>query len=137
MRKIGVDEFINYKTTRFEDVVQDVDVVLDAVIRDANPLLNYAAKQTLKRSWKILKKTGILISICTKPSSEAASAYGVRGEYVRAQANASKLAEIAKLVDAGLVKPVINTVIPLKETHRAHKLSRKGHTRGKIVLQVV
>jgi len=137
LHSIGVDEFINYKKTRFEDIVQDVDVVLDAVIRDAGPLLNYAAKQILNRSWRVLKKNGILVSICAAPSTEAASAYGVCGKYVRAQPNALQLAEIAKLIDSGHIRPFISQVLSLKEAHRAHKLSQKGHTRGKIVLKVI
>jgi len=137
LHSIGVDKFINYRKNRFEYVVQDVDVVLDAVIRDAKPLLNYAAKQTLKRSWQTLKKTGILVSICVTPSSGVASAYGVRGKYVRAQPNASQLGEIAKLTDDGHITPFISKVLPFKEVQKAHKLSRKGHIRGKIVLQVI
>ncbi|HIJ71378.1 MAG TPA: NADP-dependent oxidoreductase [Planctomycetes bacterium] len=137
LHSIGVDEFINYKKTRFECIAQDVDVVLDAVIRDAGPLLNYAAEQTLKRSWKILKKNGILVSICAEPSTEIASAYGVCGKYVRAQPNAQQLAEIAELIDSGHIRPFISQVLSLKEADKAHKLSQKGHTRGKIVLKVI
>ena len=135
LRKLGVDEFVNYKTTRFEKVVRDVDVVLESINRDIN--VEAVAGGTLERSWSVLKKGGILVSICSKPSPEIAATYGVRSKHVHMQDNAVQLAKIAKLVDASHVKPIINTVIPLKEAHKAHKLSQKGHTRGKIVLQVV
>ena len=128
---------MSYKTTRFEDVVRDVDVVLDIVPRDASAAANALAEETLERSWSVLKKNGVLVSICATPSSETAAAHGVRGKYMLAQPNAAELTEIAKLVDAGHVKPTIDTVLPLKEARKAHELSQQGHTRGKIVLRVV
>jgi NADPH:quinone reductase-like Zn-dependent oxidoreductase len=137
LRKIGVDAFVNYRTTRFENVVRDVDVVLDAVVRDADKVIDTLAGETLERSWGVLKKNGVLVSICTRPSSEKAAAYGVRGKYILAQRNAAQLAEIAGLVDAGHIKPAIDTVLLLKEARKAHELSEEGHTRGKIVLRVV
>ena len=51
LMELGVDEAIDYQTTRFEDIVGNVDVVLDAVGGD-----------TQKRSWKVLAKGGILFS---------------------------------------------------------------------------
>jgi NADPH:quinone reductase-like Zn-dependent oxidoreductase len=135
LRKIGVDEFINYRKTRFESVVQDVDVVLESVNRDI--AVEAVPGETLERSWGVLKKNGVLVSICATPSSETADAYGVRAKRVHMQPSAMQLTEIAKLVDAGHVKPIINTVLPLKEAREAHRLSQKGHTRGKIVLQVL
>lgn len=136
LREIGVDEFIDYRTRRFEDVVRDVDVVLDAVVRDADEAIDALAGETLERSWGVLKKNGVLVSICARPSPEIAAAHGVRGKYVLAQSNASQLAEIAGLVDAGHVKPTIGAVLPLKDARKAHELSQTGHTRGKIVLRI-
>lgn len=111
LREIGVDEFIDYRTTRFEDVVRDVDVVLDAVVRDADDDIDVLAGETLERSWSVLKKNGVLVSICTIPSPETAAKYGVRGKYILAQSNAAQLTEIAGLVDAGHVKPTIGAVL--------------------------
>ncbi len=136
LREIGVDEFINYKTTCFEKIVRDVDVVLESVNRDI--AVEYYPGETLDRSWGVLKKGGILVSVCATPSSETAAKYGVRAKHVRPpEVKSSVLTNIAKLVDAGHVKPFINTVFPLKEARRAHKLIQKGHTRGKIVLRVI
>jgi len=75
---------------------------------------------------------------CNGAISETAAKYGVRAEHVRPpEVKSTVLTKIAELVDAGHVKPVISTVLPLKEARKAHKLSQKGHTRGKIVLQVI
>jgi NADPH:quinone reductase-like Zn-dependent oxidoreductase len=65
-----------------------------------------------------------------------AAARGVRATFMLAQANPAQLAEIAQLIDAGKVKPVISTVLPLAEARKAHALLEAGHTRGKIVLRV-
>jgi NADPH:quinone reductase-like Zn-dependent oxidoreductase len=125
LRELGVDEPIDYEKTLFEDVVHDVDVVLDTIGGD-----------TQKRSWKVLKNGGILVSIISPPSAEEAAKHGVRQGYVFVQPNASQLAEIAKLVDSGRLKPVVETVLPLAEARRAQEQSETGHTRGKIVLKV-
>ena len=125
LRELGVDEPIDYEKTRFEEVVHDVDVVLDTIGGDIQ-----------KRSWKVLKKGGILVSIVAPPSAEEAAKNGVRSASISAQPSASQLAEIAKLVDSGQLKPIVETVLPLSEARHAHELSQRGHARGKIVLKV-
>ncbi len=136
LRELGCDEVVDYKTTRFEDVVRDVDVVLDSIVRDADAAIDTVAGETMERSWSVLKRGGILVSVCAKPSAETAATHSVRGKYVLAQRNAAQLGEIAKLVDAGRLEPTIAAVLPLSEARRAHELSERGHTRGKIVLWV-
>ena len=124
LRELGVDKAVDYQETRFEDVVRDVDIVLDTIGGD-----------TLERSFQVLKKGGILVSLVQPPSPESAKKYGVRALFYGAHANASDLAEIAQLIDDGKVKPVVETVLPLAEARRAHELSQSGHARGKIVLK--
>ena len=136
LSKLGCDQIVNYRTTRFEDVVRDVDVVLDIIPRETSAAGNALAEKTLDHSWSVLKKNGVLVSICARPSSETAAAHGVRGKYILAQRNAAQLTEIAGLVDAGYVEPAIDTVLSLEEVRKAHELSQEGHTRGKIVLCV-
>jgi NADPH:quinone reductase-like Zn-dependent oxidoreductase len=125
LRGLGVDQTIDYQKTRFEDVVRDVDVVLDTVGGD-----------TLERSFKVLKSGGILVSLVQPPSPESAAKYGVRAQFYGGHASSSDLAEIAKLIDEGKVKTVVETVLPLAEVRRAHELSETGHGRGKIILKV-
>src|SRR6266404_9584081 len=100
LRELGVDEPIDYEKTRFEDVVHDVDVVLDPIGGD-----------TQKRSWKTLKKGGILVSIVSPPSEDEAAKHGVRSAYLSAQGGSSLLAEIVTLVDSGKIKPIVETVL--------------------------
>jgi len=126
LRELGVDQAIDYEKARFDDVVHNVDVVFDTIGGD-----------TRERSWKVVKKGGILVSIVGPPPSvDEAAKHGVRSAFFLAQTNASQLAEIAKLVDSGKVYPIVETVLPLAEARRAHELTEKGHARGKIVLKV-
>jgi len=126
LMELGVDEAIDYQTTKFEDVVHNVNVVLDTI-----------GEETQKRSWKVLAKGGILVSIVSQPSQEEADSYGVRQSFVFVRNNATQLAEIADLVDSGLLVPVVGTVLSLSEAYYAQELNKAGHTRGKIVLQIV
>jgi NADPH:quinone reductase-like Zn-dependent oxidoreductase len=125
LRELGVDEPIDYESTPFEDSVRDVDVVFDTIGGD-----------TQTRSWKVLKKGGILVSIVAPPSAEAAAKSGVRQAFIFMTPNGSELTEIALLVDSGKLKPVVETVLPLPDARQAHELIQMGHTRGKIVLRV-
>lgn len=124
VRDLGADEVIDYTSTRFEDVVHDVDVVFDTIGGD-----------TQQRSWKVLKKGGILVSTLTTPSQEEAKAHGARGIHIYVQPNQKQLTEIAWLVESGKFRSLLEVVLPLSEARKAHELSQTGHTRGKIVLE--
>lgn len=125
LTQLGADQVIDYNTTRFEDMVHDVDVVLDDVGGD-----------TQERSYAVLKPGGILISIVQPPDEEKAAAAGVRTAFVAADNSNGTLNQIAELVDLGSVCPVVTAIFPLSEAAQAHALSESMHTRGKIVLQV-
>jgi NADPH:quinone reductase-like Zn-dependent oxidoreductase len=126
LRSLGADECIDYNTTKFEDVVHDADAVLDTI-----------TGETMQRSWQVLKKGGILVSILEPPKPEKAAAHGVRCHHTFVQANVEELNELAKLVDAGKLKVIIEKVYPLAEARAAQESNATGHTRGKIVLRVV
>jgi NADPH:quinone reductase-like Zn-dependent oxidoreductase len=125
LRNLGADLTIDYEKTRFDRLVCDADVVFDTI-----------GGETLQRSWKVLKKGGVLVSTVEEPSAEKAAAHGVRAVLVSTRADTTQLAEIAKLVDAGMVRPIVEAVFPLNEARRAQELSQTGHARGKIVLEV-
>jgi NADPH:quinone reductase-like Zn-dependent oxidoreductase len=126
LRELGVDEPIDYTKQKFEDVARDVDLVLDLI-----------GGETQERSWSVLKKGGVLLSLVQPPSVEKAKALGVRAAFVAGHPSGSQLAEIAKLIDSGELKLTIDRILPLSEVHRAHQLSQTGHARGKIVLRVM
>jgi len=126
VKDLGADEMIDYRSAKFEELVKDVDVVLDTI-----------GGETQERSWKVLKRGGILVSIVQPPSEQKAKAYGVRAVFMRSDAKrGDQLARIADLVVSGKVKVNVETVLPLSEARKAHELSQSGHAHGKIVLDV-
>lgn len=125
VRALGADEVIDYRTTKFENAVRDVDMVFDTIGGD-----------TQDRSWQVLKRGGILVSIVSPPSGEKAAAHGVRAVFMVMQSRGDQLAQIAELVASGRVKVTIEKVFSLQETRLAQELSQSGHARGKIVLVV-
>lgn len=105
--------------------MSDVDVVFDTIGGD-----------TQERSWQVLKPGGILVSVVSPPSEAIATAHGVRCAFVFIRPSGRQLTEIAELIDAGKMKPIIHTVLPLAEARQAHAISQGGHARGKIVFHV-
>jgi NADPH:quinone reductase-like Zn-dependent oxidoreductase len=125
LKELGADQVIDYKTQKFEEIVKDVDVVLDTIGGD-----------TLARSYGVVKSGGIIVSIVEKPAADKAKEKGIRAVNILVKPNGSQLSEIAKLIDAGKVKPHVSHTFALEEAAKAHELSEAGHTRGKIVLKV-
>lgn len=126
LSRLGVDQVVDYTTTRFEDVVHNVDIVMDNV-----------GGETQDRSWATLKTGGILISIVQPPSEETAAKFSVRQQFVGGYPPAGAiLTEIAAMVDAGKVRPIINSVHPLSEVSKVHESVETRHTRGKQVVQI-
>jgi len=123
---LGVDQKINYATTKFEDVVEPVDVVLDTIGGD-----------TQQRSWGILKAGGILVSTIQPPSEEEAAAHGAKGAMVFSSPPVGEtLKQLSELVEAGQIMPVVSTILPLEQVQKGHQIIEGKHARGKIILQV-
>jgi NADPH:quinone reductase-like Zn-dependent oxidoreductase len=123
LRELGVDEFVNYRETRFEEELDDVDLVVDAIGGD-----------TREHSYEVLTEDGILAALVGELSDERAEEYGVHARRVGVRPDAVPLAEISELIDAGEVEPTISTTLPLADASEAHEQIEEGHTRGKIVL---
>lgn len=123
VKELGADEFIDYTSTNFEDVVHDLDVVYDTIGGD-----------THKRSFRVLKEDGFIVSLVEKPSEEMLQKYKVKGKVIASVPNPKQLDEITELVEEGKIKTHIEKSFPLSEAKEAQKLSKKGHTRGKIIL---
>lgn len=65
----------------------------------------------------------------------AAQRYGVKTDGNAAGASADVLAELAGLIDKGVVEIPIAGVYPLAEVREAYRVLERRHTRGKIVLR--
>lgn len=124
VRSLGADIVIDYTSTPFEEVVQDVDLVLDTV-----------GGGTLERSWSVVRRGGTLISIAGQPSMERAQELGIR--VLRPGPSTSKeLEAIAHLIDEGKIRAYIGHIFSLNKVGEAHEQSQSGHGRGRIVLHI-
>ncbi len=125
-RKLDLMEVIEHPTTRFEEVVDQVDLVFDTVGGDR-----------LDRSTSVLRPGGRLVSVASEPSQEQATARGIKAIYFVVEPNGKQLVELAKLADNGDLEPTIDEIFPLARARQAFERSMSAHTAGKIVLRIV
>ena len=135
LKELGADEVLDYNTQQFEDIVRDVDIVFNAT-----PTTTVDEELRL-RSVPVLKAGGIFI--CTHgvwPNEEFKGLLAQKNATVEmAGVNIQHqrcLTEVAKLIDAGQVKPIISHVYPWEQAAQAHHDSETKHVRGKIVLEI-
>jgi alcohol dehydrogenase len=123
---IGADEVIDYKTQNFEDVLShDYDAVFDTV-----------GGETYTRSFKILKRGGIIVSMLEQPNQELMDRFGVKATYQFTQVNRERLTKLAQWVDQNNIRVNVDRTFPLDEAGKALDYQRDVHPRGKVVLQV-
>jgi NADPH:quinone reductase-like Zn-dependent oxidoreductase len=131
LRKIGADEVIDYRTTRFEDKASDLDVVVD--------LLGDDVDQTSTRSMETLRAGGTLVAVPSGVSPELIERAATRGLTAKAflvEPDGPALAKIARLIDAGQVEIEVEQVFALAAAAAAHERMESGRTQGKLVLRV-
>lgn len=122
LKELGVDEFINYETTDFTDVVKDADVVVDTM-----------GGGILQKSLDVVKPGGRLVSIAGQPDAEKAKANHITAESLWLNPNGKQLAELGELMEKGKVNTHIGHTFPLtaEELREAHELSATHHATGK------
>lgn len=150
VKKLGADIVIDYKTTAFEEVVHDYDVVLDT-----------QGGKTLDKSLTVLKRGGKLISIAGAPDPQfakdinanwiiklasfllsfnirrKAKIKGVSYSFLFMKANGKQLDNIAKLIDTGSIHPIVDSIFPFESTQEALAFVDKGRAKGKVVVSMI
>jgi len=149
VKRLGADIVIDYRKDDFEKVLQNYDVVLHS--QDA---------ATLEKSLRVLKPGGTLISISGPPDPAFAKSIGapwfarlairllsagVRKSAIRRglnysflfmRANGPQLVEIARLIETGAIRPVIDRVFPFESTNEALAYLEAGRAKGKVVVKI-
>jgi NADPH:quinone reductase-like Zn-dependent oxidoreductase len=151
VKRLGANVAIDYRRERFEEVAKDCDVVLDS-----------AGGDTLVRCFECVKPGGVVVSInSSTPSPAFARSWGLnpiivfairvlsrkalaaarkheaRYEYLFVRADGEQLREIARLVEAGAIAPLVDKVYSLDEVRDALAYSESGRATGKVVIKVV
>jgi alcohol dehydrogenase len=149
VRSLGADIVIDYKKEDFADVLRDCDVVLNSL-----------DKVTLEKSLQVLKPGGRLISISGPPDAAfarsigaswvlrmaiGALSYGIRAKAKRRQAtysflfmraNGAQLREITSLIEAGVIRPVVDRVFPFASANEPMAYVEAGRAKGKVVVSL-
>lgn len=125
LKHLGADVAIDYTKTKFEDVAKDVDVVLDPV-----------GKETLARSYGVVKKGGFIVTLVARVDQTELDKHGIHGAWLSSRPDANELGEITKLIEEKKIRPIITRVLPLSEAIKADEQAATHHTRGKVVLKI-
>ncbi|MGC2307566.1 MAG: NADP-dependent oxidoreductase [Nitrososphaeraceae archaeon] len=126
VQQLGADRIIDYKTEKFEDILQDYDAVFDTVGGD-----------TYKRSFKVLKKgSGIIVSMLEQPNSELMNQFRIKALFLFSQVNRQRLAKLAQWVDQNNIKVNVDKTFSLDQASKALDYQKDVHPRGKVVLTV-
>ncbi|WP_030711873.1 NADP-dependent oxidoreductase [Streptomyces sp. NRRL F-2580] len=128
LRSLGADELVDYTEADFETAVEPVDVVVDTIGGAYGP-----------RSLRALRPGGILVALASPEEArlaDTARPLGLRAAFMAVEADQAGMREIAALAEAGLLRPALDTVLPLADAAKAHELADGRRTTGKIVLSV-
>lgn len=148
VERLGADVVIDYTTQDFEDHVRDMDAVFDLL-----------GGETLRRSFPVVKRGGKVVSIAGLPEPVTAckdlgrglplailfwiasfryraeaSKHGVTYRYLFMHPSGAELEELAQLIEAGALRPVIDRVFPFAEIDHAFAYLEAGHAKGKVVV---
>ncbi len=122
LKDLGADYTIDYRTQAFDELVAGVDVVLDLV-----------GGETQNRSFKVLKRNGVLVSPVSLPNMSLANDYGVTPANFATRSDGRQLSLIAELFDKGHLRVDVEAY-PLSEAKVAIEKSMGRHLRGRLVL---
>ncbi|WP_211240858.1 NADP-dependent oxidoreductase [Hamadaea tsunoensis] len=125
VRNLGAGRFVDVTREQFDDVVRDVDVVLDTV-----------GGATLERSFAALRPGGRLVTLSAPPPAGLAERYGVRASFFVVRPDSAQLGELAYLVDAGRLRPIVSRTFPVSEGRQAYESGALPRPPGKTVLIV-
>ncbi|MEO5891144.1 MAG: NADP-dependent oxidoreductase [Ferruginibacter sp.] len=123
---LGANEHIDYKSTRFEDVVENIDFVLDTIGGD-----------NIEPSLKVIKKGGTLISIVSGKSetvTEKAAESGIIGKFCLVESSGEDMNALAALLENGSIKSHVSQIFPFPEMAKVHLQIESGTTKGKLIV---
>lgn len=125
VRCLGADDVIDTSTQEFEKVIRDVDGVLDTV-----------GGGVATKSYGVIRRGGLLVSMVAQPDEELMKQTGVKAIGQFTQPTTERLTKLASLVDEGIVTPHVARVFRLEQAAAAFRYRETGRPRGKVVVTV-
>ena len=123
VRGIGASEVIAYDQAAFDERVRDVDVVFDVIGGDVHA-----------RSYKVLKRGGVMACLAAAPFQDQGAAHGVEVRMARVMPDPAALSAVVALAGAGRLNVCVDHVLRLADFAKAQTVSQGGHARGKTVI---
>lgn len=147
--RLGADEVVDYKKQEFEKVLSGYDIVLGTIRGDAIE----KSTQILKPGGKIVSLIGPLdtafarerhlnvflrfvLGLLSRKIMRLSKKRGLTYSFLFVRPDGSQLSQIAELMDAQRIKPVIDNVFPFAETGDAFAYLARGHAKGKVVVKI-
>src|SRR5437667_622468 len=149
VKRLGADVAIDYRSARFEDVAKDCDVVLDSAggdtlvrccecVKPGGVVVSIGSTPSaaFARSWGLNPFIVLAISVMSRKATAAARGHNARYEYFFVRADGEQLREITRLVESGVIKPLVDKVFPLERVRDALAYSESGRATGKVVIKM-
>lgn len=124
VKSLGADEVIDYKTQKFEEIIKEYDAVFDT-----------AGGETVNKSYGVLKKGGILVSM-GQVDEKVAKEHGVSAFGQMTLTDTAHLQRLSQLVESGKIKVHLDKTFPLANTREAFTYQETGHPQGKVVVTI-
>jgi len=125
VKKLGVDEVIDYKSEDFTAKISGYDAAFDTV-----------GGETYTKSYQVLKQGGVIVSMAEQPDDELTKKYGVEAVTQQSKVTPERLVKLVELVDKGIIKVKIGKVFPLEKAGEALEYLKQGRHQGKVVIKV-
>ncbi|HEX9722437.1 MAG TPA: zinc-binding dehydrogenase, partial [Candidatus Paceibacterota bacterium] len=126
-KELGADEVINYEVQHFWDLAHDYDAVFDA---------SGSGEETYEKSFGVVKRGGVVVSMTEQPRNDLAEQYGVTTMRQSTDVTRQRLEKVAQLVDQGVLKIEVDKVFPLEQAAEALTYLQTSHSRGKVVIRI-
>lgn len=125
VKNLGADEIIDYKTQNFAETLKNYDAVFDTVGGETN-----------RKSYTILKPNGSLVSMVAQPDEGLVRQYRVKYTAQFTRLTPERLNAVAKLVDKGALKPIVDKIFPFSQAAEALEYQKIGQHEGKVVIKI-
>lgn len=150
VESFGVDEVIDYTKDDFSQKLTNFDFVLDTI-----------GGETLLKSFQVVKKGGIVVSVSALPTAQfadewhlpfykkwlfalasakickTAQRYGAKYDFLFMRPSGEQLNVIKHWIENGQLTPIIDKIFAFDDTQQALEYQETGRAKGKIVIEVV